>query len=94
MGFFRDEDTTGDEHNQSPELMIPQGKMKRAVDELIEHKSGASAGQGEADDSIVISFPDHLSPSLLRQVQGKLLSSPVEGEEAWSFFGLAFLNQN
>ena len=67
MGFFRDEDTTGDEHNQSPELMIPQGKMKRAVDELIEHKSGASAGQGEADDSIVISFPDHLSPSPLRQ---------------------------
>ena len=35
MGFFRDEDTTGDEHNQSPELMIPQGKVKGAIDELI-----------------------------------------------------------
>ena len=94
MGFFRDEDTTGDEHNQSPELMVTGGKMKGAVDELVQDQARASAGQGEADDSIVISFPDHLSPSPLRQVQGKLLSSPVEGEEAWSFFGLAFLNQN
>ena len=60
MGLFRDKDGTGNQGNQAPELVIGGAEVEWAVNELIQDEAGSAAGQGKADNAVIVAMPKYL----------------------------------